>query len=123
LVEDDEFNALYIKTILEQIANVDWVKDGNEAINIISNRQKTYDVLILDINLPNEWEGVSLQKAIRERFQEYNNVPFIAQTAYSMTADKERILNNGFVEYFSKPINSEHFLNTVQFLLVNKNKS
>lgn len=122
LVEDDEFNALYIKTIVEQIANVDWVKDGNEAIKLISNRQKTYDLLILDINLPNEWEGVSLQKTIRNKFQEYNNVPFIAQTAYSMSADKERILNNGFVEYFSKPINSEHFLNTIQFLLVNKNK-
>lgn len=120
LIEDDEFNALYIKTLVEQIAKVDWVKDGVEALKIIGQRQKNYDLLILDINLPNEWEGVSLQKTIRENYPAYNNVPFIAQTAYSFSTDKERILNNGFIEYFSKPINSEHFLNTIQFLLINK---
>lgn len=120
LIEDDEFNALYIKTIVEQIAKVDWVKDGNEALKIIGERQKNYDLLIIDINLPNEWEGISLQKTIRENYPTYNNIPFIAQTAYSFSTDKERILNNGFIEYFSKPINSEHFLNTIQFLLVNK---
>ncbi len=120
LVEDDDFNALFIKTIVEQVAKVEWVKDGNDALNIISENIKPFDLVILDINLPNEWEGVSLQKAIREKHSEYNHIPFIAQTAYSFSNDKERILSNGFVEYFSKPINSEHFLNTVKILLINK---
>lgn len=120
LVEDDDFNALFIKTIVEQVATVEWVKDGNDALKIINESSKPFDLVILDINLPNEWEGVSLQKAIREKHSEYNYIPFIAQTAYSFSGDKERILSNGFAEYFSKPINSEYFLNTVKILLVNK---
>jgi len=122
LVEDDDFNALYIKTIIESIATVDWVKDGNDAITTIENSEKPYDVVILDINLPNQWEGIALQNAIRKKFPEYNNVPFAAQTAYSFYSDKEKILNNGFVEYFTKPLNSEHFINSIKFLLVNKPK-
>ncbi|NSW46380.1 MAG: tetratricopeptide repeat protein [Bacteroidales bacterium] len=122
LVEDDDFNALYIKTIVESVAMVDWVKDGNEAISIIEKSKKPYDIVILDINLPNQWEGISLQKEIRKKFPEYNNVPFVAQTAYSFNTDKEKILNNGFVEYFTKPLNSEHFLNSIKFLLINNSK-
>lgn len=120
LVEDDEFNGLFIKTIVNEIAKVDWVKNGQEAISFINQQTKPYDLVILDINLPNKLEGISLYQLICEKHPEYNNVPFIAQTAYSLIEDRNKILNAGFKEYFTKPINTEQFLNTIKLLLINK---
>ncbi len=120
LVEDDEFNGLFIKTIVSEIAKVDWVKNGQETISFISQQTKPYDLVILDINLPNKLEGINLYQLICEKYPEYNNVPFIAQTAYSLIEDRNKILNAGFKEYFTKPINTEQFLNTIKLLLINK---
>ncbi|MCX7863079.1 MAG: tetratricopeptide repeat protein [Bacteroidales bacterium] len=121
LVEDDDFNALFLITILEPVAKVTWVKTGSETIEVIENNlQKPFDVVILDINLPQEWEGGMLLKVIKEKYPPYLHVPFIAQTAYSMPSDKEKFIESGFVEYFSKPISTEHFLNTVKLLLMQR---
>ncbi len=121
LVEDDDFNALFLCTILEPLSNVVLAKTGAEALQVIEeNLSSPFDLVILDINLPHHWEGSTLLKMIKEKYPPYLHVPFIAQTAYSLPSDKEKIKESGFVEYFSKPIDTEHFLNTVKFFLINK---
>ncbi len=118
LVEDDDFNALFLNTVLEPIANVTWVKTGDEALETIEKQaDRPFDVVILDINLPQQWEGISLLKTIQNKFPQYLHIPFIAQTAYSMPSDKDRIKASGFYEYFSKPIDTEYFINTIKLLL------
>ncbi len=118
LVEDDDFNAMFLQVIMESMAKVTWVKDGNEALNAIAaQKDKPFDLVVLDINLPNEWEGMSLLKVIHQKFPEYMDVPFIAQTAYSLISDQKKIEESGFTEYFSKPIDTQHFTNTIQYLL------
>lgn len=121
LVEDDDFNALFLNTILEPLSKVVWAKTGAEALQAIEeNLDSPFDLVILDINLPHQWEGGALLKMIKEKYPSYLHVPFIAQTAYSLPSDREKIKESGFVEYFSKPIDTEHFLNTVKLFLVNK---
>lgn len=121
LVEDDDFNAMFLQVILETMAQVTWVKDGNEALNAIAlQKDKPFDIVVLDINLPNEWEGMSLLKAIQDKFPAYLNIPFIAQTAYTFIADKKKIKESGFSEYFSKPIDIQRFTNTIQLMLNQK---
>jgi len=123
LVEDDDFNALFISSLLEPIANVTIAKTGEEALQIISKHSEdNFDVIIMDINLPYPWEGVTLLNTIREKFPKYVHVPFIAQTAYTFSPEKEKIINSGFAEYFTKPIDTEYFLNYIK-LLLNRSKS
>jgi CheY-like chemotaxis protein len=40
-------------------------------------------------------------------------LPVIAQTAFAMSGDKERYIQDGFDEYVSKPINVQELLSLV----------
>ncbi len=123
LVEDDKFNSLFLQTILESIGDVSVANDGNEALQIVKNKynqNKVFDIVILDINLPENWEGIGLKNEIIKFYNKYNNVPFIAQSAYSQKSDKQRILNEGFIEFLTKPVDSEKLLNTIKNVLVKK---
>jgi len=121
LVEDDKFNMLYLQTLLENIGKLSLAENGNEAIKIIDIKKtenKVFDLVILDINLPEKWEGITLRKEIIKKYKEYNNVPFIAQSAYSQQNDKQKILNEGFNDFLTKPIVSENLINSIKKILI-----
>ncbi len=123
LVEDDKFNSLFLQTILESVSIVSVATNGNDALQLvkIKNEQNiTFDIVVLDINLPENWEGIALKNEITKNYKQYNNVPFIAQSAYSQLSDKQRILNEGFADFLTKPIDSEKLLNTIKNYLVKK---
>jgi CheY-like chemotaxis protein len=44
-------------------------------------------------------------------------VPIVAVTAYAFASDKERIMENGFNEYVSKPINVKRLREVVKAML------
>jgi CheY-like chemotaxis protein len=58
------------------------------------------DIILMDIQLP-FIDGYGAAKRIRE-FR--NDVIIIAQTAYSLLGDRERIIASGFDDYIVKPI-------------------
>ncbi len=123
LVEDDKFNALFLQTILESVGNVSLAYGGEEALLLISERianNKAFDIVILDINLPEKWEGITLKKEIIKKHHKYAHIPFIAQSAYSLKSDKDKILDEGFVDFLTKPVDSEKLLNIVKKLFVKK---
>lgn len=123
LVEDDEFNALFLQTILESVGKISLATGGNEALEIIeemNEKKKTFDIVILDINLPEQWEGISLMKEIKKRYSNYAQIPYIAQSAYSLKSDREKILGHGFNEFLTKPVDSENLLNIVKKYIIKK---
>ena len=62
-------------------------------------------------------------KEIRKRYPQYKSVPFIAQTAYALTGDKEIYIDGGFNDYISKPISKTELLTMIQKQLeLSKNK-
>ncbi len=121
IIEDDEFNALILEHILVKIGNITTVPDGKKALEVISNgneEHKKFDIMIVDINLPGKLDGIELMKIIKEKWSYYNNVPFIAQTAYAMSKDRERLLKSGFDDYISKPIDNDELLMIIKSRLV-----
>ncbi len=117
LVEDDYFNRLMVETILDRIGYVTSAANGNEAIQLVADKNKNgeeFDIMIIDINLPDGWDGISLMKTIREKWPLYNDIIFIAQTAYSDKTDKQRFLSAGFNEYITKPIDSDNLINIIK---------
>lgn len=123
LVEDDRMNRLVINKMLSDW-NVDDGEDGDVSIAKISEAHKQgiiYDIMLFDINLPNPWDGVKLMHYIKKKFPEYENIPFIAQTAYAMRGDRERLLEEGFDDYMSKPISQQRLLTTL-YKFLNKEK-
>ncbi len=51
------------------------------------------------------------------KIEKFKKIPIIAVTAYAMKGDKERIIEAGFTDYISKPINIQDFIKKIQLYL------
>jgi CheY-like chemotaxis protein len=100
IVEDDVSSRLYLNKILEKTgAYLVNACDGQEAIEA-AKTDPEIDIILMDIQLP-VIDGYGAAKKIRE-FRD--NVVIIAQTAYSLLGDRDRIIASGFDDYIVKPI-------------------
>jgi len=116
IVEDDLSSRLYLNKILERAGAVLLnASDGQEAVNVALNNPDI-DVILMDIQLP-VMDGYTSLSKIRE-FRK--NIIVIAQTAYGLLGDKEKILNSGFTDYIIKPILSQ---NLIEKIIVNIKRS
>jgi CheY-like chemotaxis protein len=116
IVEDDLSSRLYLNKILEKYGIIILnAGDGQEAVNLVLNNPDI-DIILLDIQLP-VMDGYTALIKIREIRK---NVIVIAQTAYGLLGDKEKILNSGFNDYIIKPILSQ---NLIDKLIANLNRN
>ncbi len=110
IVEDDLMNKIVLFEMTKSLGNVITTMDGDEALKVIEEEYKAgkvFDIMLFDINLPPPWDGIKLMHEVRKKIKAYKTVPFVAQTAYAMTGDKEKLLEAGFDDYISKPINQQ----------------
>ena len=112
IVEDDLSSRLYLNKILEKAGVIILnAGDGQEAIDVALNNPDI-DIILMDIQLP-VMDGYSALSKIREVKKD---MVIIAQTAYGLLGDKEKILDSGFNDYVIKPILSQ---NLIEKLIVN----
>jgi CheY-like chemotaxis protein len=112
IVEDDLSSRLYLNKILEKVSVVILnAGDGQEAVNIVL-ANPDIDIILMDIQLP-VMDGYTALIKIREARKD---IIVIAQTAYGLLGDKEKILSSGFSDYIIKPILSQ---NLIDKLLLN----
>jgi len=116
LVEDDELNAKTIKKFLDKKYYVDSAETPKEAILMCNN--KKYYLVLMDINLKSDMNGIELMKFLKENNINYKNTPFIAQTAYAVNEDKMRFMESGFSDFISKPYTRNSLLEIVEKNLV-----
>jgi DNA-binding NtrC family response regulator len=109
IVDDDENIRKTMKAILEDEGYiVDLASNGKEAIEM--TQEKTYNLALLDIRLP-DIEGVELLKLIKD------NVPRtrkIMVTGYPSMQNAIIALNKNADGYLIKPVNVEKLLETVR---------
>ena len=114
LVDDNMVNRQVAGEILKKSGcNVDLAVNGHDAIN--KARQKHYDIIFMDIQMP-DMDGVTATKKIKALGIK-NLAPIVAMTAYSMKEDKERFIKSGLDDYISKPIKANELLNKIRSLL------
>ena len=99
-VEDDPINAYVLQKMLSNFT-IDIAKNGEEGM--VLSAEHEYDLVLMDINLGDpQRDGVYYLRELRKT--SYHNKPIVAVTAYAMSGDRERFMDAGFDEYFSKPI-------------------
>ena len=100
IVEDDLSSRLYLNKVLEKTGAVLLnAGDGQQALDIaVSNPD--LEIILMDIQLP-VLDGYAAAEKIRELGRE---VIIIAQTAYGLYNDYEKLMNFGFNDYIIKPI-------------------
>lgn len=63
VIEDDRFiGEMYVRSLKKAGYDVDWMIDGNDGL--IAARNKTYDLILLDVMLP-ERRGTDILEALR----------------------------------------------------------
>lgn len=109
IAEDDNINFLLLERILQQ-KNYTILRavNGSEAVEICK-KNTAIDIVFMDIKMPvmNGFEAFELIRDFNK------SLPIIANTAYSSFEDKDKIINAGFTNYISKPLNK----NEVFYLL------
>ncbi|GGF25228.1 PAS domain S-box protein [Hymenobacter cavernae] len=111
LVDDNPINQKVAVRLLDKLGcKSDVANDGFEAISRATDPKMHYDVIFMDIQMP-EMDGVTAMQEIRQRLGE-NCPPVVAMTAYSMKEDAERFVQQGMDDYVSKPVKT-HDLYTV----------
>lgn len=117
IVEDDLMNKIVLYEMTKSLGNVITAVNGDETMRIMEetfNSGKIFDIMLFDINLPPPWDGTRLMQEIRKKWKEYKTIPFVAQTAYAMAGDKEKLLEAGFDDYISKPINQQELYSIIK---------
>ncbi len=115
-VEDDFVSQKIINSLLGKIYNLDFSSEGETALEMV--RKKKYDIILMDINLRSNLNGLVVTKEIK-KIKEYVNTPIIAVTAYAMIGDKEKILMEGCTHYISKPFSRNEILTLLNEVLNN----
>jgi hypothetical protein len=106
IVEDDSSSRLYLNKILEKTGAVLLnAGDGQEAIDI-ARENPDIDIILMDIQLP-VMDGYKSAEKIR---QFRKNIIIIAQTAYGLMGDKEKIIDSGFNDFVIKPIFAQNLI-------------
>lgn len=108
VVEDNDSNWQLFEALLADRYDVVHAKDGEESIRVYA--KETPDLVIMDINLPIK-DGYQATSDIRMLSK---TVPIVAVTAYAQLSDRHKIMNSGFTDYLSKPVEEDVLLNTIR---------
>ena len=114
LVVDDVRDVTDMLSVLLTHAGyeVSTASSAREAIALA--RQQSFDMVISDIGMP-EMNGYELARTLRS-LPDYQTIPMVAVTGYSMFDDRDRSLNAGFDEHVTKPIDPRAFLELIEQL-------
>ncbi|KAH8887074.1 hypothetical protein GQ53DRAFT_750253 [Thozetella sp. PMI_491] len=116
LVEDDPTCVRIGSKFLSHMdCNVDTAKDGLEAVNKINEDGSRYDLIFMDIIMPN-LDGVSATAMIRVHAQ---NVPIIAMTSNIRQEDITTYFNWGMNDVLAKPFTRDGMIRILKKQLRN----
>ena len=114
IAEDDDSSMTLLKIYLKKLGvKILHATNGKEALEVFRSKPDQIDLILMDINMPlmNGYEAVTEIKKINSA------VPIIAQTAYAISGDREKALQNGCDDYLSKPINSDQLIHMIKKFL------
>ena len=112
VVEDDMASYLYFTHLLEKTGvHLTHAESGARAWEVF--QQNDFDLILMDIRL-GDMNGLELARQIRGK---NNKTPIIAQTAYALSADKDKCLQAGCDDYIPKPIQPPIFLSKIDAFL------
>lgn len=122
LAEDNELNAEITTTILSEMGfEVKVVEDGILCVNEIQHQPaNTYDLILMDIQMPN-MDGYKATHCIRRLSQpEKANIPIIAMSANAFEEDKKKAFDVKMNDYITKPIDFQKMEEVLKNILCKK---
>ncbi len=113
IVDDEPDNIEVVKVVLEFNDVTTWTAlSGQEGLTLIEQHRPT--MALIDIQMPG-MSGVDLLRKIRS-LEGGDELIAVALTAYSMQGDRERLLQEGFDGYISKPIDAMRLIDELMLI-------
>lgn len=111
LAEDIEINREIVMSMLQDTElEIDYAENGKEAYNKFAERPLDFDIIFMDIHMP-EMDGYESTKLIRALdFPHAKSVPIIAMTANVFREDIERCIASGTNDHIGKPVDIEEII-------------
>lgn len=106
LVDDNEINRRVFKNLLKQTrVMITEAASGYECLERI--KQEKYDIIFMDHMMP-QMDGIETLHRMEHMEESLcKDVPVVILTANAVTGAKEKYLQEGFLDYLSKPIQAE----------------
>ena len=110
IAEDDKTIRTYLSIAIRKItSNILFAKNGNETVEICRNNPNI-DLILMDIKMP----GIDGYEATK-RIREFNNdVIIVAQTAFDLVSEKEKMKAAGCNDYLSKPVSRDALVKLIE---------
>ena len=107
VVDDIEFNRMIIRELFSNSQiKIEEAESGQEALEMVKKVKP--DLILMDIKMPG-MDGYQTLKRIRED-KYFLSTPIIALTASALLSDQDKIKENGFNGYLSKPFEIKKLL-------------
>jgi two-component system cell cycle response regulator DivK len=101
IVEDNPRNLKLIRDVLQFYGYETLVAETGE-LGVELARQRQPALILMDVQLPG-MDGAAAARLLKAD-PDTQHIPIIAMTAFAMKGDRERLLDDGFDDYVSKPI-------------------
>jgi CheY-like chemotaxis protein len=107
-VEDDEFNRMVLKEMLEyEGATLVLAENGQQALDrLVEAGPTTFDVVIMDVQMP-VMDGYEATQRIHKIDPD---LPVIGLTAHAMPEERGRCLSAGMATHITKPLDINHLV-------------
>jgi CheY-like chemotaxis protein len=110
VVDDEPDNLDVVRRMLTRLgAQVVMAENGVEALGKV--QQHNFDFILADLSMP-QMDGWTLIKELNHN-PATTHIPVIALTAHAMLSDRDRVLEAGFVNYMTKPLEVDKFIATL----------
>ena len=115
LAEDVDVNREIVQALLEPTGlEIVCAKNGAEAVSIYSEAPGRYDMIFMDVQMP-EMDGYAATRLIRALgVPEARKVPIVAMTANVFREDIEKCLAAGMDDHVGKPLDLEEVLDRLR---------
>lgn len=116
VVEDDFVNVFIMKQILDNVFDTRYAKSGQEVMELI--RAVDFNLILMDINLTEDSpNGVEIMKTLRS-LPKYSKTGIFAVTGYHQVDEREKFLNEGFDNFFTKPVQRDELILAIEKALI-----
>ena len=111
LAEDIEINQEILLSMLEPtLIEIECANNGLEAVNMFAESPEKYDMIFMDVQMP-EMDGfIATQKIRSLDIPRAKNIPIVAMTANVFREDVERCIKAGMNDHVGKPLNLDEVI-------------
>ena len=115
IVDDEEVVRLsHIRTLASVHCNVEVVKNGEEALQVME--QRPADVVLLDLRMPG-MDGMAVLKAIKQSWPE---TEVVIITGYPNIETAKEAVRMGAYDYLAKPVGPDEVINVANGAMTQK---